>query len=1388
MDRKEILRALQAGEISPGQAEKKLKEITESSSAATGPAGAEPPAENPMTEAAVDFREVEPGIVQLTMQDRVNKNTFSYELVTGLFQAFESIQANPNYKAVVLTGYDSYFASGGTKEVLLDIYEGKMKFTDHNIYSLALDCKIPVIAAMQGHAIGAGWSMGMFCDLIVMSRESIYTSNYLKYGFTPGAGATLIFPEKIGISLTQEILYTGNNFYGSELQSKGIPFPVLPRKEVLPYALQLAKTLAEAPRETLIALKDLMVEPIREKLSLAFAREVQMHEKTFVNQPEVKERIQSLYGQSSENTDKQSLGLTIPGEKDLPKGPASSGQPIELKELKKKTVVFTGNTDVSLQNQVPQKSIAIIGMAGQFPKSKSMTELWNNLADGRDCISEIPATRWPLDLFYDPDPKAPGKTYCKYMGALEDVDKFDPLFFGISTTEAVVMDPQQRLFLESCWACIEDSGLNPLSLSGSRCGVFVGCAPSDYGHTMIMQGQELNSQVFTGGTNSILPARISYSLNLKGPCLAIDTACSASLVAIAEACDSLILQNSDLALAGGVNIMAGPYLHIQASKAGMLSPDGRCFSFDARANGFVPGEGVGVVLLKRLADAVRDGDPIYGVISGWGINHDGKTNGITAPSAKSQVFLEKDVYQRFGINPETITLLEAHGTGTKLGDSIEIDALAESFGSFTQKKNYCALGTVKSNIGHLLAASGVAGVIKILLSLQHRLIPPAINFEKLNEYVSLDNNPFYINTKLQPWETSAGIPRRAAVSSFGFNGTNAHLVIEEYIPAVDTADTTISMDMETNNPVLVVLSAKTEEQLKAYAKSMKSHAEAREDFNLTDLAYTLQTGREGMEYRLAFPADSRDMLIKVLGDFIDNSSPEVLTGQVKKSNGRKKLLELDEETKALLETWLQEKELKKVAEVWLKGINVDWNKLYAGTKPCRINLPAYPFARERYWAPKADSQPAVGTATDSAGSPATPATPAHHFGADAQLEKYQSETIGESHIAVESLQEELAASLAQALYKNRSDIDVDASFVDMGMDSMIVVNWVQAINNQYGTSIAATKVYDYPTLSEFIGFMEKELSNTDNKRRLKRKSFKLWPQFPELIHLNQSSQGRPVFWTHAGQGGVEVYQQIAQKIQRPFFGIQARGWMTDRSPLHGLQAMAAYYIHIMQSVQPEGPYDVGGYSMGGTLAYEITRQLQELGQTVDTIVMLDAIDPAEMKKSYESQKGLILQTVNVALLASIDKEPEKIAQTLIHRDEVNSNLNDEDYLEQLIELAAKRGLIKSKEQVYSQLQQNLKVRQAYKDDAYSVLPLPDPQAVTCHFFRNGSGLFLGEIEPYLSTAEDNILLDNVNYWAEWERQLPNFNRMDLDSPNHMMLLTEPKSLEAIVAFCEKLYS
>ena len=302
------------------------------------------------------------------------------------------------------------------------------------------------------------------------------------------------------------------------------------------------------------------------------------------------------------------------------------------------------------------------------------------------------------------------------MGLLETADEFDPLFFNISPAEAMQMDPQQRLFLQCAWLAIEDGSVAPNSLSGKNCGVFVGCGMNDYGQSV--DPIDATAQKMMGTATSILAARISYFLNLQGPCLSIDTACSSSLVAIAEACDSLILMNCDLALAGGVCVLPGPMMHIMTSQAGMLSPLGKCFTFDQRADGFVPSEGVGVIVLKRLEDALAAGDPIRGIIRGWKVNQDGKTNGITAPNQDSQIRLEKELYKHFEIDPATITMVEAHGTGTKLGDPIEVEALISAFRSKTDKTHYCALGSVKSNIGHALAAAGMGSVIKVLLAIR----------------------------------------------------------------------------------------------------------------------------------------------------------------------------------------------------------------------------------------------------------------------------------------------------------------------------------------------------------------------------------------------------------------------------------------------------------------------------------------------------------------------------------------------------------------------------------------------------------------------------------------------------------------------------------------------
>jgi acyl transferase domain-containing protein/enoyl-CoA hydratase/carnithine racemase/acyl carrier protein/NAD(P)-dependent dehydrogenase (short-subunit alcohol dehydrogenase family) len=962
------------------------------------------------------------GVALVQLHDRAAKNMSSPAFVQGVMDAFAHIRATPAYKFVVLTGYDSYFACGGTKDGLLAIQSGKARFTDEQSYAEPLACEIPVIAAMQGHAIGAGWTMGLFCDAAIYSEESVYQSPYLLYGFTPGAGSTMMFPHRFGRNLCSEILITAREFRGRELKARGVA-PVLPRDQVLDYALALADHLALSSRDDLVRQKNARVRPIRERLQATFAQELALHDMTFVGNADVvagiaqhfndvafKREDSSVVSNSAtpphvldtlrqslaeelhvavaevddavafvdigidsisavtwvRKTNKQfglSLAATsIYSHPTLAQFATFVAAQLGAKAAPEPAAALTAKTpaepravfaDALHRDAAPEpvrqpaarpatattSPIAIIGMAGQFPMAADVDQFWRNLIAGRDCVADIPASRWSIEAYHDADRQAAGKTVCRRMGALDDVDVFDPLFFNLSPSEAELMDPQQRLFQQNSWRCIEDAGYDPTTLSGSLCGVFVGCAVSDY--AQLITGQPPSAHGLIGESVSMLPARISYFLNLRGPSLAIDTACSASLVAIANACDSLVLGNSDTALAGGVYVINGPDIHVKMSKAGMLSEDGRCFTFDQRANGFVPGEGVGVLMLKRLADAERDGDDIYAVIRGWGVNQDGKTNGITAPSQDAQATLEAGIYRKFGIDPAKIGLIEAHGTGTKLGDPIEVEALREAFSQFTTREQFCALGSAKSNIGHLATAAGVAGVVKSVLALRHKQLPPTINYEALNEHIALHGSPFYVNTRAQAWPEPADHKRMAAVSSFGFSGTNAHVVIEESAPQRASA-------AGFDGPILLPLSAKSAEQIVRYAQAVSDYLANNSDsaLRLTDIAHTFQTGRPAMSHRLAIVASTLDELRTRLNEHLaGNSGAYCFAGEAGTTRAG-----AHQAKDALTQA-----DLADIAARWAAGEAVDWSKLTPASARRLHGLPSYPFARERYWATQADN-------------------------------------------------------------------------------------------------------------------------------------------------------------------------------------------------------------------------------------------------------------------------------------------------------------------------------------------------------------------------------------------------------------------------------------------------
>ncbi|WP_176560069.1 SDR family NAD(P)-dependent oxidoreductase [Brevibacillus dissolubilis] len=593
--------------------------------------------------------------------------------------------------------------------------------------------------------------------------------------------------------------------------------------------------------------------------------------------------------------------------------------------------------------------IAIIGMSGSFPEAENLHEFWQNILNGKDCVTEVPPSRWSVSDYYDPKPDVPGKSYSKWMGVLKKADKFDPLFFNISPIEAEYMDPQQRLMLQESWRCIEDAGYDPSNLSGTKCGVFIGCSPNGYGGDLDIH--EINAHQNLGTSMAILSSRISYYLNLRGPCLSIDTSCSSSLVAIASACDSLLLKNADAALAGGVWVIPGPGLHVAMSQLRALSPDGHCYAFDSRANGFVPAEGVGVIMLKRLEDAQRDNDHIYAVIKGWGVNQDGKSNGITAPNADAQAELQRDIYEKFNINPEHIQLVETHGTGTALGDPVEIDGLTSAFDGYTTKRNYCALTSVKSNIGHTAFAAGVAGVIKAAQSIKHKVLPPTIHYHEMNPHIDLSHTPFYINDQCRPWETERESLRHAAVSSFGYSGTNAHVVLSE------APETEAVHSDHPDRPVsLIVLSARDAQQLEVQAQNLLSYLEQTPDAALGPISYTLLVGRKHFRYRLALVVSNPSELSRELRKWLEKDhSSRVETGHVNPiplSSGNADL-ELFQKSAGVCRSVAGEADYKRalttVAGLYIKGYKLPVEQLFDKAKYRRIPLPTYPFAEQSFW-------------------------------------------------------------------------------------------------------------------------------------------------------------------------------------------------------------------------------------------------------------------------------------------------------------------------------------------------------------------------------------------------------------------------------------------------------
>ncbi len=583
------------------------------------------------------------------------------------------------------------------------------------------------------------------------------------------------------------------------------------------------------------------------------------------------------------------------------------------------------------------EGIAVIGMSGRYPKARDLDEFWEHLKTGRDCVEEVPLERWDYRDFPE--------VYARWGGFISDHDKFDPLFFNLSPREAELMDPQERLFLEVVWATLEDAGYSRRRLKrrlGERgkAGVFVGAMWGGYqlfGAEALANGENLAT---TSGFWS-LANRVSYLFDFNGPSMAIDTACSSSLTAIHLACRSLLAGECQVAIAGGVNLTLHPSKLVLLSQLKMASTDGRCRSFGEGGDGYVPAEGVGAVLLKPLGKAVADGDRIYGVIRGSAVNHGGRSNGYSVPDLNAQAALIQEALACSAMQPESVNYLEAHGTGTALGDPVEVAGLAKAFGGGETRRAACPMGSLKSSIGHLEAAAGVGALTKVLLQMRHGQIAPSIHADLLNAKIDFRGTHFFVQRQLRAWESRL---KRAGISSFGVGGSNAHLVVDEWHSGAASGRT------EANGPELIVLSAKNPERLREAARRLEEFLGKNSDTDLRNLAWTLQVGREALEQRLAMISHSVAELREQLRAYQTGARPgdswigfvrgaSMMTDDAVSENARKQHARL-----------LSEGRLGEVAELWVDGVEIAWED--SGRDPGRIvTLPSYPFAKERYWLP-----------------------------------------------------------------------------------------------------------------------------------------------------------------------------------------------------------------------------------------------------------------------------------------------------------------------------------------------------------------------------------------------------------------------------------------------------
>ncbi|MFQ6339670.1 amino acid adenylation domain-containing protein [Bacillus sp. AF62] len=733
--------------------------------------------------------------------------------------------------------------------------------------------------------------------------------------------------------------------------------------------------------------------------------------------------------------------------------------------------------ELSNKSQKSNRDIAVIGISGRFAESNNIKEYWNNILNRTCCIRDLPQQR-RMDI--DPLLNNPNKNSYFKAGFLDEIDKFDSAFFRISPREAMLMDPKQRIFLETVYQAIEDSGYAGNKIYGSNTGIFVGHDHSGdlkFSYDSLVKNADMIAM--TGTYPGILASRTSYIFNLKGPSLVIDTACSSGLVSVHLACEALKNGECNMAIAGGVNLFLRPenigtMNEIEAENAHISI-------FDKNAKGTAWGEGISAIILKPLNKAIEDRDNIYAVIKGSAINNDGASNGITAPNADAQEKLISRAWENAKISPDTISYIETHGTGTILGDPIEIKGITNAFKKYTDKKQFCGIGSVKPNIGHTVGASGMASLIKAVMALKEQVLPPSINFNEPNPLINFTTSPVYVNDRIRKWKKNE-TPRRAGVSSFGFSGTNCHIVLEE-APIIDE-----KIGQEQVMEVFT-LSAKNKESLYNLIEKYTDFVIEETDLNLSNLCYTANTGRKHWEYRICLMVkDKEDLkrkiekLRNVSLDFQNVIKLSYMEERKLKNIANQKIEYYKQSGKKDMTV------LHEICELYKRGIDIDWESLYEGEERTKISMPVYAFLRERHWVNLHKK---------------LPVQQKQNINIENRVEKICLN--GRQDHQYSEIETMVGRVWGEALGIN--PINVTSDFYEMGGDSIIAIEIINRINKRMNINISVANLFEYPDIEKFSSYIKRHYKSSHTELN----DYMAIPKVEEAEYYEVSSAQKRIF-------------------------------------------------------------------------------------------------------------------------------------------------------------------------------------------------------------------------------------------------------------------------------------